>query len=257
MDRGNRYNRACAGNPYTSGHHGIQALQSNFGESRVRPSVIATARTLGTVYLVLTLISLTLLLFSGMSFYESVCHTLSAISTGGFSTQAESIGAYEGFLIPFFITISCIMGAISFSLYPEVLKNPKTLIRDPQVRYMLGLSILGTALFALTLSGGNSGPEMLGILPDAVFQTVSALTGTGFSTIDIASLSDASKGFLSAIMCIGGSIGSTTGGIKLFRLIVIVQLIRLVFYRFFLPREAITPLKVKSQVSIPTMFTVS
>lgn len=170
VDRGNRYNRACAGNPYTSGHHGIQALQSNFGESRVRPSVIATARTLGTVYLVLTLISLTLLLFSGMSFYESVCHTLSAISTGGFSTQAESIGAYEGFLIPFFITISCIMGAISFSLYPEVLKNPKTLIRDPQVRYMLGLSILGTALFALTLSGGNSGPEMLGILPDAVFR---------------------------------------------------------------------------------------
>ena len=67
----------------------------------------------------------------------------------------------------------------------------------------------------------------------------------------MAPLSDASKGFLSAIMCIGGSIGSTTGGIKLFRLIVIVQLIRLVFYRFFIPREAIAPLKVKSQVVDP------
>lgn len=223
----------------------------NFGESRVRPSVIATARTLGTVYFVLTLFSLTLLLLSGMSFYEAICHALSAISTGGFSTQAESIGAYEGFLVPFLIIIPCIMGAISFSLYPEVLKDPLILIRDPQVKYMLGLSALGTVLFALTISGGAGGLELLRLLPDAAFQTVSALTGTGFSTIDIAPLSDASKGFLSAIMCIGGSIGSTTGGIKLFRLVVIVQLIRLVFYRFFLPREAITPLKVKSQVVNP------
>ncbi len=220
----------------------------NFGESRIRPSVITTARTLGTVYLVLSLLSLILLLLSGMPFYEAVCHALSAISTGGFSTQTASIGAYGGFLIPSLISVSCIMGAISFSLYPEVLKDPWTLVRDPQVRYMLGLSVLGTALFALTLSGGAGGLELLHTLPDAAFQVVSALTGTGFSTIDMAPLSDASKGFLSAIMCIGGSIGSTTGGIKLFRLIVIVQLIRLVFYRFFLPREAITPLKVKSQV---------
>ncbi|AKB18340.1 TrkH family potassium uptake protein [Methanosarcina sp. WWM596] len=220
----------------------------NFGESRIRPSVITTARTLGTVYFALTLFSLTLLLLSGMPFYEAICHTLSAISTGGFSTQTASIGAYGGFLIPFLITVSCIMGAISFSLYPEVLKDPGALIRDPQVRYMLGLSVLGTALFALTLSGEAGGLELLHMLPDAAFQVISALTGTGFSTIDLAPLSDASKGFLSAIMCIGGSIGSTTGGIKLFRLIVIVQLIRLVFYRFFLPREAITPLKVKSQV---------
>ena len=220
----------------------------NFGESRIRPSVIATARTLGTVYIVLTLLSLTLLLFSGMPLYEAICHALSSISTGGFSTQAESIGAYKGFWIPFLITVSCIMGAISFSLYPEVLKDPRALIRDPQVRYMLGLSIIGTALFALTLSGGENWLKLLHTLPNAAFQIVSALTGTGFSTIDMAALSDASKGFLSAIMCIGGSIGSTTGGIKLFRLIVIVQLIRLVFYRFFLPREAITLLKIKSQV---------
>lgn len=226
----------------------------NFGESRIRPSVITTARTLGTVYLVLTLLSLLLLLFSGMPFYDAVCHTLSSISTGGFSTQAGSIGAYGGFLIPFLITVSCIMGAISFSLYPEVLKEPGTLIRDPQVRYLFGLSLLGTALFVLTLSGGEGGPELFHMMPDAVFQVVSALTGTGFSTIDLAPLSDASKGFLSAIMCIGGSIGSTTGGIKLFRLIVIVQLIKLVFYRFFLPREAITPLKVKSQVVDPDDF---
>jgi trk system potassium uptake protein TrkH len=223
----------------------------NFGESRVRPGVVATARTLGRVYIILTLISLMLLLASGMPFYEAVCHALSSISTGGFSTQTESIGAYDGFLIPFLITISCIMGAISFSLYPEALKDPRTLTGDPQLRYMLGISLLGSALFALTLSGGIVGFEILRLLPDAAFQTISALTGTGFSTMDMNSLSDASKGFLSAVMCIGGSIGSTTGGIKLFRLIVIVQLIRLVFYRFFLPREAITPLKVNSQIIEP------
>ncbi|AKB24532.1 Potassium uptake protein TrkH [Methanosarcina sp. MTP4] len=220
----------------------------NFGESRIRPSVVATARALGAVYLGLTLLSLLLLLFSGMPFYDALCHTLSAISTGGFSTRPESIGAYGGILIPFLITISCFMGAISFSLYPEILRDRKTLTRDSQVRYMFWLALLGTPVFAFALSGGSVGLELLRMLPDAAFQTASALTGTGFSTIDLAPVSDASKGFLSTFMCIGGSIGSTTGGIKLFRLIVIVQLVRLVFYRFFLPREAVTPLKVGAQV---------
>ncbi|MDD4498409.1 MAG: TrkH family potassium uptake protein [Methanosarcinaceae archaeon] len=217
----------------------------NLGESRVRPGVIATARLLGRVYLGLTVASFLLLLAGGMSGFDALSHALSAISTGGFSTRSESIAAYPGFLLPGIIGLSSLMGAVSFSLYPGLFKSFEGLRGDLQFRYLLKLSVAGTVLFAFTLAPG---PEMSGFLPAAAFQVISALTTTGFSTMDLGPVSDASKLFLSALMCIGGSMGSTAGGIKIFRLIVVISLIKRVFFRFFLPREAITPLKVNGNV---------
>lgn len=217
----------------------------NLGEARVRPGVIATARLLGRVYLGLTLASFLLLLAGGMNGFDALSHALSTISTGGFSTRSESIAAYPGVLPAFMIGLSSLMGAISFSLYPGLLKSPGGLRGDLQIRYLLKLVVAGTVLFAFTLAPG---PEMLGYLPAAAFQVISALTTTGFSTMDLGPVSDASKVFLSVFMCIGGSMGSTAGGIKIFRLIVVISLIKMVFFRFFLPREAITPLKVNGNV---------
>ncbi|MDD4749249.1 MAG: TrkH family potassium uptake protein [Methanosarcinaceae archaeon] len=219
------------------------------GETRIRPGVITTARLLGRVYLGLTLASFLLLRAGGMSGFDALTHALSAISTGGFSTKAESIAAYPGFLLPCLVGFSSFMGAISFSLYPDLLKNPGKLKKDPQFRYLLKLLGGGTILFALTLLSPEAPSSFFfRQLPAAAFQVVSALTTTGFSTIPLEPVSDASKFFLSILMCIGGSMGSTAGGIKLFRLIVILSLIKMVFFRFFLPREALTPLKVNGNL---------
>jgi len=139
------------------------------------------------------------------------------------------------------VSISCIMGALSFTLYPEILKHPMTLIKDQQVRYFILIASLGIVVFSFTLSEWRH-------IPDAAFQVVSALSTAGFSTMDISSLSDASKGVLSGLMLIGGSMGSTAGGIKIFRILVLIKLVKLVFLRLFLPRETITNLKIQDHV---------
>lgn len=223
----------------------FRIYRTQYGESKIRPTVIATTRLLGSVYLGITFIVVILLLLSGMSLFDAICHAFSCVSTGGFSTRPESIAAFKGFLIPLTISISCIMGAISFVLYPEMIKNPKELFNNLELRYFCLIAGIGILTFAYTLS------ERTGIiqpLPDATFQVISALTTAGYSTIDLSLLSDSSKGVLSSLMWIGGSIGSTAGGIKIFRLLVLAKLIKLVFIRLFLPREAITPLMIKDHV---------
>lgn len=85
-------------------------------------------------------------------------------------------------------------------------------------------------------------------IPIAVFQVISALTTTGYSTINIGGLPETSRSVLLVLMGIGGSLGSTSGGLKIFRLILIVQLIRFILIRIFLPKEVVFPLKVGERV---------
>ncbi|MBP2029528.1 trk system potassium uptake protein TrkH [Methanohalophilus levihalophilus] len=216
-----------------------------YGGEKILPNVISTTRLLGRIYVGITLIAIIILLLGGMTFFDAVCHAFSSVSTGGFSTHPESIAAFQGPLIPLMITISCIMGAISFAIYPKMIKNPKVLIENLEVRYFLLVIAVGTVALAYSISRE---PETNMHLSDILFQVVSALTTAGFSTTDLSVLSDASKGLMSGLMCIGGGIGSTAGGVKIFRLIVLVKLIKIVIARYFLPKETITPLMVKDHV---------
>lgn len=230
-------------------HPGVTAFKlykTTYEETKLRPNVIAATHLFGKVYIGITGIAFLFLFLSGMSVFDSICHAFSSVSTGGFSTQAESIGAFEGFIIPFIVIISCIMGSISFALYPEFFKNPKLLVNNLQFRYFCIIAIIGIPIYLLTLS--NDIDSFINQVPDAGFQVFSALTTAGFSTVDLSSLPDSSKGLLSGLMWIGGSIGSTAGGIKIFRILVLAKVIQLIFYNYFLPREAITPLKVKDHV---------
>lgn len=230
-------------------HPGVTAFKlykATYEDSKLRPNVIAATHLLGKIYIGITGIAFLFLFLSGMSLFDSICHAFSSVSTGGFSTHTESIGAFEGILIPFIVTISCIMGSVSFALYPEILKKPKLLINNLQFRYFCVIAFIGILIYMLILSK-DIGSFIIRV-PDAGFQVFSALTTAGFSTVDLSTLPDSSKGLLSGLMWIGGSIGSTAGGIKIFRIIVLAKVIQLIFYNYFLPREAITPLKVKDNV---------
>jgi trk system potassium uptake protein TrkH len=217
----------------------------HFGEEKIRPEVTKTAGMLGRIYLILSLIIIAILLLAGMGPFDAICHALSSVSTGGFSTKADSIAAFQGFMVPSAIICSSIIGAISFSLYPLLRTNPKFFFKDPQVRGLFLLAFIGTGFLIITLLDLFPAPITI---EDSLFQAVSALTTTGFSTMEIATLPEASKFVISVLMWIGGGVGSTAGGIKILRFIIILKIIHIVFVRFFLPKEAITPLKVGEHV---------
>jgi trk system potassium uptake protein TrkH len=232
-------------------HPGTSAIRlytANVGEEKLRPSVAATAVLLAKIYISLTLVAFLLLLFGGMQPFDAICHALASVSTGGFSTRAESIGAFPGFFIPLLIIISFVMGATNFALYPQILKKPRDFFSSVQLRVFFIIAILGSAFLALTMLDNTPVIEAVWA---SVFQSFSALTTAGFATVDISVLPDSSKGILTVLMWIGGSMGSTAGGIKILRLLILLKIIHLVFIRFFLPREALTPLKVGEDVIEP------
>ncbi len=226
------------------GTSAFRLFDANVGETRIRPSVAGTTRVLGTIYIGISIIAFVLLFASGMPLFDAVCQTLTSVSTGGFSTRPESIAAFGGAAVPAAVAVACILGAINFALYPRILKNPRALLESIQLRYFFLFLVIGTVALILTHPGGS--PEA--VVSAAAFQAASALTTAGFSTVDIGGLPDTAKAVLTLLMWIGGGLGSTAGGIKIIRIVVLFRLMQLVFARFFLPSEAVTPLKVGEHI---------
>jgi len=229
-------------------HPGTSAFRlfsANVGEGRIRPNVMATASVLVKVYLAITAVAFALLMLSGMPVFDSVCHALSTVSTGGFSTGPDSIASFPGLFVPVTIFIGFMMGAVNFGLYTRLSGGIRDFFSDVQFRYFILVLLLGFILLLMTMAVEVPLDEAF---PASAFQAASALSTAGFSTIDIGSLPDSSKAVLTLLMWVGGSVGSTAGGIKIMRLIILFKIIHLVFIRFFLPKEALTPLKVGDEV---------
>lgn len=229
-------------------HPGTAAFRiykAQYAQIKLVPNVLKTARLLGAVYILLTAIAVVLLLLSGMSWFDAICHAFSSVSTGGFSTRANSIGGFETPLILFTISIASLMGAVSFGLYLQDAGKPDKFLRNSELQWLLLTCLIGFfVLWYTTIENGD--PYRTS--QDVLFLAVSAVTTSGFSTNDISLYSDASKWVISILMWIGGSTGSTAGGIKILRFILLAKLIKIVFMRIFLPSEVITPLKVGKNV---------
>jgi len=229
----------------TPGISAYRLYAVNAGEQKARPTVMATAKLLVGIYCAITAISCGILLIGGMAPFDAVCHALCSVSTGGFSTRPESVAGFSGGVIPLLITISCLMGAFNFTLYPRMLEEKKALFTDIQFRYFFVFALIGICLLLFTLLETLPLNEAL---PVTLFQAFSALSTAGFSTVDIGTLPDGAKAVLTVLMWIGGSVGSTAGGIKVLRLVILLKIVHLVFIRYFLPREALTPLKIGDEV---------
>jgi len=224
-------------------HPGTAAFRiykTQYSQIKLFPNVLKTTRLLGTLYILLTVVAIILLLISGMSLFDSICHALSSVSTGGFSTRSASIGAFDNPLILFSISLASFLGAISFGLYIKSGKKPSRMLKSSELQWLVLICIIGFAVLLFTTirsESFNSNSE------DILFLAISAVSTSGFSTVDVSLYSDASKWVISVLMWIGGSTGSTAGGIKILRLLVLAKLIKIVFMRVFLPVEVITPLK--------------
>lgn len=210
---------------------------------RIVPRIKDTAKILYIFYIGLTLLEIILLKFGGMGLYESIVHTFGTVGTGGFSTRNGSVGAFNSSYITIVISIFMILSGISFSLYYQLSKgNWKEVLKNEELR--LFLSIIGISVLLITFDlGGNFGRS----LKDALFQVSSIISTTGYSTVDFNQWSTYSKAILFMLMFIGGCAGSTGGGIKNIRILVLLKLIKREISKIFHPR-AVIHVKVNDRV---------
>lgn len=202
---------------------------------RLRPRIAETARVLLQIYFILTVLEFGLLYLGGMSAFDSLCHTFSNISTGGFSTRSSSIAAYHSLYIEIVVTVFMFLGACNFVLYYHLGKgNLRPILGNPELRFFVGLLLLTILLVSLSLS--SRGDSFSHVLRRASFQVISLTTGTGFTTEDFNVWPDFCRFLLILMMLIGGCAGSTSSGLKNVRLVLLLKSVERELLRLVTPR---------------------
>jgi len=190
---------------------------------KITPRVKQTAKLLWGIYVGFVLILCLILKIEGMSWFDAICHSFTTIATSGFSTKNISIAAYGG-LIQWTIIIFMFLAATNFSLhYYFIAKGKFEYYKDHEFRVYFGLCIIFSILFFINIVGTNKYQTDLLSFRHSVFAAVSILTTTGFSTENFNEWPEMSKMLLFFLFFIGGSAGSTTGGMKIIRSILVVK----------------------------------
>jgi trk system potassium uptake protein TrkH len=193
---------------------------------RLAPRVAETARVLWIIYAALTALEAVLLALGGINWFESICHAFATMATGGFSTRALSVEGFHSAYLEWITIAFMFLAGANFSLhYVSLRGRPWAHLRDPEFRFYAGIALLFTGLIGgtLLLHGAGGGHEAL---RSGAFQAVSILTTTGFSSTDFEAwdaLTPALPFFLILLMFVGGSAGSTGGGVKCARVYLLIR----------------------------------
>ena len=186
------------------------------------PRARKTAMILYLIYLGLTLLETVFLLFGGMSFYEALLHSFASAGTGGFSTRAASIGAFDSAYIETVIGVFLILFGTNFNLYYLILiGRAKDALKSEELHWYLGIIAFCVAAIAVGLRPiyGSVGTA----LRHAFFNVTTIVSTTGFGTEDFTKWPGYIRMLLICLMLIGGCAGSTGGGLKVSRLILLVK----------------------------------
>ncbi len=206
---------------------------------KLSPRITETAKILWGVYLLLTVAETTLLMLGGMDLFDSLCHSFGTMATGGFSTKNASVGAYNSVYIDYVIVFFMITAGMNFSLHFRMLKGSfKEIARSSE--FLFYISIIAVITFLIGYEDFIYQFHNLGdSIRYALFQVVSIMTTTGFGTADYEKWSVSTNFLLFALMFIGGCAGSTGGGIKVIRIIILFKFIYNELIRLIHPQAVI------------------
>ena len=217
----------------------IKAETTGPEKGKLTAKITDTAKWLWFMYLGFTVLEFVLLKIAGMSLYDALCHALATLGTGGFSTRNASIGAYDSVAIDVIITVFMFLAGINFSLYYSAIKRNFTDIKDnSELKAYIGICFTGMILIALFEMGKYGG--FFQSLRYSSFQTMSISSTTGFATDDFTTWSTASQVIIFALFFIGGSAGSTSGGVKVIRWVVLYKIAKNEILRMLHPHGVFT-----------------
>ena len=214
---------------------------------KIKPRVRETAKFLWIVYVGITLLEVIALMLAGMGIFDSFCHALTTMPTGGFSTKNASIGHYDSSVIHYIIIFFMFIAGVNFSLHFRAINGDmRSYQKDAEfVVYFIGI-ILVTTLVFLSVSTIDENFSLLN-LRESLFVTVSIFTTTGFSSADYELWPVIVQAILLTLMFIGGMGGSTAGGMKVIRCMLLAKYAALETRRM-LHSRALIPVRIGKQL---------
>ena len=206
-------------------------------KSKLTPRINDTAKILYSIYIGLTIAEVICLMIAGMPLYDSIIHAFTTISTGGFSVKNASIAAYGSLAIEWIIIIFMFLSGVNFALlYFALLRNFRAVFESEELRAYTFMTVGASALIVLDLVLHAAWALDARTVTDSVFQVVTLMTTTGYMTYDYVLWPTFSQVVLILVMFAGGCAGSTAGGIKQIRVVLLFKNLRREVHRILHPR---------------------
>jgi trk system potassium uptake protein TrkH len=221
------------------GPYGFGLYNAEARSDKLLPHIAKSAKLIMVIYSGYILAGTILYIVVGMNWFDAINHSIAAVSTGGFSTKFGSIGEYQSLPIELITIILMILGTINFAAHYVLLKGEiKKFFKIGEIRFMFFLLAVSIPI-ASFLSLINLFESMGKSIRVGVFEFVSALSTTGFSTVPYTNWDDFSVFIMIALMVIGGGAGSTAGGLKLYRAYILVKSLIWNLKEFLLPKNSV------------------
>ena len=237
------------------GMGGIQVFAAEASgptHDKVHPRIGITAKWIWSIYAGITALLVGLLMLGGMDWFDSICHAFATTGTGGFSTKQASVAYYNSPYIEYVISIFMFISGINFTLLLLFVNRKfKKFIGNAELKFYFGSVVLFTAVIAIVLYY-TSPMGMEESFRKSLFQVISLQTSTGFATDDYMQWTPVLWGLLTIIMLMGACAGSTTGGLKCIRMVILTKVSRNEFKHILHP-NAILPVRINKQVISPSI----
>jgi trk system potassium uptake protein TrkH len=209
-------------------------------DDKLYPRIATVARTLWLTYILLTAAQVLLLLLGGVSLFDAVCHAFTTLATGGYSTHTASIAYFESPYVQWVVVVFMALAGVNFALHATALSHRGLgYLRDAEFRFYAGILLVSAALIALARWSGGPVAWSESFVRENVFSVVSILTTTGYANCDYEQWQTATHApalILTLLMFVGGMGGSTGGGIKCIRFLLLLKLLRREAGRIMHPR---------------------
>ncbi len=216
-------------------------------KDKLHPRITATAKRLWAIYLIFTVVEAILLFLGGMSLFDALCHTFGTVATGGFSTHNTSIADFSPY-IQYVIIIFMILAGTNFTLHYFALHGQlRKVWKSEEFRYFIYLILAGTVIITLVLALSKDGMSFEEAFRTSFFQVVSIITTTGYITDNYMQWPGTIWFLIILMMFIGGMAGSTGGGIKVMRQLLLLKNSLLELKRLIHP-QAIIPVRMNGKV---------
>ena len=227
-------------------------------KDKMTPRITETAKLLWMVYLGITVAVGVVFYLSGMTAFDALNHAMTSVATGGFSTHDQSLGYYDSAWIHTTATVAMLTGGTSFAILHRLLTGHVDWSVQPELRAYLGIVLVATLVIAadLTLNMPERFFGLAGALEHASFQVVSIVTTTGYSTDDFDRWPGLSHAVLLSLFFIGGMAGSTSGGLKVVRVVLLARAASMQF-RKLLHRHSVDLVRLGPRSVEPHVLTAS
>ena len=212
---------------YQGGMQLFNAEVTGITHDKLRPRISYTAQGLWIVYICLTTLLIILLSFSQMSFFDAVCYGLSTMSTGGFSNSDMSVTEMDDLYIKVTLMVFMFLGGVNFALlYKAARGDIKSALRNDALKWYLWIILICYASLCLNIWARGIGKTIDDFTIDPLFQTISILSSTGLTEPDFADWGPLAVIVLIVMMVMGACAGSTSGGAKIDRFIILFKFLK-------------------------------